>query len=101
MCVERRLAVAPQSLICLCALAPWFCDFPTRNTAKYEYGILALERATECFWECSGRTKRYARLVRRVTRITSEHGDTKRCVVKSDVGGDVGGSGDGNKIYAF
>lgn len=47
---------------------------------KYEYGILALERATECFWESSGRSARYERLVRRVTRITREHGDTKRYV---------------------
>lgn len=44
------------------------------------YGILALERATECFWEHQGRSKRYEKLVRRVTRITREHGDTKRHV---------------------
>lgn len=50
-------------------------------TGKYEYGILALERATECFWECSGRSARYDRLVRRVTRITREHGDTKRALM--------------------
>ncbi|CAN0345311.1 unnamed protein product, partial [Ectocarpus sp. 12 AP-2014] len=51
------------------------------KNAKYEYGILALERATECFWECSGRTARYDRLVRRVTRVTREHGDTKRALM--------------------
>lgn len=68
-------------------LGRWSDDYDVplprrRNSAaaKYEYGILALERATECFWECSGRTARYDRLVRRVTRITREHGDTKRCV---------------------
>ncbi|CAM9529590.1 unnamed protein product, partial [Phaeothamnion confervicola] len=54
-------------------------DALLRN-GKYEYGVLALERAVDCFWEVKRRAAEHDKLIRKVTRITLEHDDIRRAV---------------------
>ncbi|CAM9671676.1 unnamed protein product, partial [Chrysoparadoxa australica] len=71
----RTPLLTPFGVHCLEKLG----DVLLRN-GKYEYGVLALERAIECYAEVHQGHNEYHKLIRKVTRITLEYGDMERAL---------------------
>ncbi|KAG5186188.1 hypothetical protein JKP88DRAFT_310417 [Tribonema minus] len=67
--------VTPEGMHCLEKLG----DVLLRG-GKYDYGILALERAIDCYLEVALHRVEHDKLIRRVTRLTVDHGDVRRAL---------------------